>query len=154
MPTTSFAPFNPPKSVYTARPPGAVLLKLNVANLHELEDALNSGLPIESVETLMNQCGIELTTAAALLGMGYSTLKTYRRNRMRLTPEQSARAYRVARIYERAVAVIGSEVDARAWLAEPVLALGNRTPLAAMTSDLGSERVLHILERLDDGVYS
>jgi putative toxin-antitoxin system antitoxin component (TIGR02293 family) len=140
--------------VYEATLPGASLLNLKTRNPHHLEEELEKGLSVKILDTLLETLGVDLETLARLLGTGYSTLKTHKRSRSRLTSEQSSKAYRLARIFERAVEVIGAEDEARSWLGDKVLALGKRTPLEAMTTDLGSERVLHLLERLDDGVYS
>jgi putative toxin-antitoxin system antitoxin component (TIGR02293 family) len=154
MSASSYATFTPPNAVYEATLPGTTLLKLKARNLHQLEEELTKGLNMKALTTLSEKAGTDLKTLASLLGMGYSTLTTLKRTRGRLTPEQSARAYRVARILERAIEVIGSEADVQGWLRDPVLALGKRTPLETMGSAIGSERVLHLLERLDDGVYS
>jgi putative toxin-antitoxin system antitoxin component (TIGR02293 family) len=154
MSASTHPTYTPPEAVYDARLPGASLLGLDVRNLQQLEEELDKGLPIKTLATLMDKAGVDLETLAPVLGTGYSTLRNHRRNRTRLTPEQSAKAYRFARIFERATEVIGSEDDARGWLHEGVLALGKRTPMEAMSSEIGSERVQHLLERLDDGVYS
>lgn len=154
MSVSTHPTYTPPKSVDEARLPGALLLGLKARNLQGLEDELDKGLAITVLDTLTETLGIDLATLASLLGTGYSTLKSHKRTKARLTPEQSAKAYRLARLFERTVEVIGSEDDARGWLHNGVLALGKRTPLEAMTNDLGGERVLHLLERLDDGVYS
>jgi putative toxin-antitoxin system antitoxin component (TIGR02293 family) len=154
MSISTHVTFSPPSAVYEARLPGTTLLKLKARNLQQLEEALNKGLSIKVLDSLAEKAGVDLKTLASLLGTGYSTLKTHKRTKGRLSPEQSAKAYRFARVVERATEVIGSEEDMRAWLRDPVLALAKRTPLETLTSDLGSERVLQLLERLDDGVYS
>jgi putative toxin-antitoxin system antitoxin component (TIGR02293 family) len=154
MSAVTYPTFSPPDAVYEATLPGASLLKLKARNLQGLEEELERGLPVKTLDTLVEKLGIDLETLASLLGTGFSTLKAHKRSRSRLSPEQSAKAYRLARIFERASEVIGSEDEARGWLGDSVLALGKRTPLQAMTTDLGGERVLHLLERLDDGVFS
>jgi putative toxin-antitoxin system antitoxin component (TIGR02293 family) len=146
--------YTPPKEVYDATLPGTSLLKLKAKNLQALESEIDKGLSVKVTDTLTNVLGVSMEGLSGLLGIGYSTLKGKRSEKGRLSPETSSRVYRMARIFERTVEVIGSEKEAKEWLNEPVLALGRRTPLEAMKTDLGCERVEQILERLDDGVYS
>jgi putative toxin-antitoxin system antitoxin component (TIGR02293 family) len=146
------APYTPASAVFDAVLPGAKLLKLKARNVSQLERELDKGLSMKTIESLAAVAQVSLKSLAPILGLGYSTLITYKRKSERLNPEQSARAYHFARILERATEVIGNE--AQQWLSEPVLALAKRTPLETLHSTLGSERVLQLLERLDDGVYS
>ena len=72
----------------------------------------------------------------------------------RLTPTESARAFRLARLLARAKEVFGSGEEARLWLRQTLLAIGNRIPLEAARTEIGAESVLQVLGRLEDGVYS
>ncbi len=147
-----YVPYHPAPADITAVLPGAKLLSLKVSNTQELETKLSTGLPSSLVAKIASICHINQDAMSAILGMGKSTLNSYTRTDKRLPAEQSAKIYRLARVIERTQEVVGT--DAKEWLHSPVLALGNRTPLEALKSDIGAERVLQLLERLDDGVYS
>lgn len=149
-----FQPFVPPAAAVHAAMPGAALLRITARNAGELEAEIERGLPAPVLGWLGQAAGLSLKALAPVLGASYSTLNRHKGRRERLTSDQSSRAYRLSRLVERAFEVIGSEDEARAWLREPVLALGDRTPLDALRTDLGTERVMGLLERLEDGVYS
>jgi putative toxin-antitoxin system antitoxin component (TIGR02293 family) len=148
-----FTIFSPPEAVYHAVLPGATLLNLNVSNVAQLEWELFRGLRVAGVRAMGRRIGIDAKTLGRLLGARHQTLQMRHRSR-RLTTQQSAVAYRLARGFEHAVMLIGSETDAREWLREKMPSLGQRTPLEALATVLGYERVLNLLERCEDGVYS
>jgi hypothetical protein len=50
--------------------------------------------------------------------------------------------------------VLESRGNAVAWLREPSDALGGRSPLAAVASDPGAEKVSNMLYQMEHGIYS
>jgi len=136
--------------------PGAALLGLVARNWLELENALQQGLPPRVIKILKDEVGVTVGEIAPLLGLSPATLhrRTSQKPRKRLDPHESARAYRIARVLARATEVLGSRESARSWLREPLLAIGNRTPLDAIRTESGAELVIQVLGRLEDGVYS
>jgi putative toxin-antitoxin system antitoxin component (TIGR02293 family) len=60
----------------------------------------------------------------------------------------SDRSVRLARILALAVPVLESRANAIAWLREPNDALGGRSPLEAVASDQGAERVSNMLYQM------
>jgi putative toxin-antitoxin system antitoxin component (TIGR02293 family) len=60
----------------------------------------------------------------------------------------------VARILALAVAVLESQKNAVAWLREPSDELGGRSPLAAVASDPGAEKVSNMLYEMEHGIYA
>ncbi|MFU8831137.1 MAG: antitoxin Xre/MbcA/ParS toxin-binding domain-containing protein [Wenzhouxiangella sp.] len=73
--------------------------------------------------------------------------------RLRLTPAQSDRAYRLARVGVHAENVFGDQAIAHAWLQSHNRALG-ATPLALLDTQPGIDQVEIILGRIEAGVYS
>jgi putative toxin-antitoxin system antitoxin component (TIGR02293 family) len=61
---------------------------------------------------------------------------------------------RLARILALAVSVLENRENAVAWLREPRDALGGRSPLAAIVSDPGAEKVSNMLYQMEHGVYA
>jgi putative toxin-antitoxin system antitoxin component (TIGR02293 family) len=61
---------------------------------------------------------------------------------------------RLARILALALAVLESRENAVAWLREPNDALAGRSPLAAVASDPGAEKVQNMLYQMEHGVYA
>ena len=74
--------------------------------------------------------------------------------RSRLTPAESERAVRPARVYAHAVEMIGDEGRAVQWLLTPNRALGSGRPLDRLDTDVGAREVEEVLGRIASGVYS
>ena len=71
-----------------------------------------------------------------------------------LTPSESDRTVRVARVYAGAVEMIGDRDKATEWLNTPNRALGGERPLDQLDTDTGARMVEDILGRIAYGVYS
>jgi len=72
---------------------------------------------------------------------------TYKR-RTRLTPSESERTERLARVIAAAEYVWNDRDDAREWLTKPHPELENRPPLEAALTELGARRAEEVLDRL------
>lgn len=72
----------------------------------------------------------------------------------RLSPVESDRLYRLARIIARTEEVFGSRDKARLWLKEPNRALRLQTPLSLLDTDEGTRRVEDVLIRIEHGVFN
>lgn len=70
-----------------------------------------------------------------------------------LTPDETERGFRVYRVLRRATEVLGSVEAARSWITTTQKALGEKTPLAMLARDVGTEEVLNILTAVEYGVY-
>lgn len=57
-------------------------------------------------------------------------------------------------VWAHAVAVFGSELKARKWLATPLAELKELTPEEVLTKDPGSDEVDAVLDRIEYGVFS
>jgi putative toxin-antitoxin system antitoxin component (TIGR02293 family) len=71
-----------------------------------------------------------------------------------LTPSESDRTVRVARVYANAVEMIGDAEKAIEWLRTPNRALGGERPLDQLDTDVGAQMVDDVLGRIAYGVYS
>lgn len=69
-----------------------------------------------------------------------------------LTPEQSDRLVRVARVLAAAEETFGSREKAGAWLCRPTVALGGERPLHLLDTDEGARRVETLLGRIAHGI--
>ena len=76
------------------------------------------------------------------------------KQRSRIDPAASDRVVRVARILALATYVLENRSHAVAWLREPSDVLSGRTPLQAISSDFGAEKVTNLLHQMEYGVYS
>ena len=146
--------FRPSRRTRDAVMPGAELLGLRSRTPNEVEGELQRGLPLDAITRFRDALGIPEVEFAHLLDFSIATLHRRKSAKQRLKPDESGRLFRLARLLSRALMVLGNLVEARTWLHEPLLAIGNRTPLEAARTELGAELVLQVLGRLEDGVYS
>lgn len=71
-----------------------------------------------------------------------------------LSPEESDRLARVAKIFNEAREVFGSPEKARGWMSTPLAVFEGETPLRRADTSLGATQVEDVLGRIDHGVYS
>jgi len=70
-----------------------------------------------------------------------------------LSAEESDRLYRLARVFEKAAEVFGSETSAASWLREPRAFFQGISPLALLGTDAGTQEVENEIGRIEYGVY-
>ena len=79
---------------------------------------------------------------------------TRRQQQGRLSPDESDRLTRFARIVARAHEIFDDPDKVARWLQRPNRALHNLAPLELFDTDIGTQTVETILGRLESGVYS
>jgi len=121
------------------------------ADLDALIARIEAGFTADSVEALRGRLGLSVEEMAGLLGMSARTLGR-RLEGGKLTAEESDRLYRYARLFERAVEVLGSEEKARRWLKSEQWALGSRVPLNIARYGPGAREITDLLGRIEHGI--
>jgi putative toxin-antitoxin system antitoxin component (TIGR02293 family) len=117
---------------------------------------VREGLPAAALDHVL----AELTPDAGTQAEVYSvvgrarTLQRKRAARQPLSPDESDRLARLARILVRAEETFGNADKARRWLGSANRALDGIKPLTLLDSDAGSLVVEQILGRIEHGVYS
>lgn len=71
-----------------------------------------------------------------------------------LSPDESERVYRLAKITEAAEGYFEDPEAARRWLGHPKVALGGKSPLEFARTAEGAEYVVDLLGRMAHGVVS
>lgn len=129
---------------------GAAILGSRVRSAQDLEAAVVTGLPKRALRLTLARACSSAQHAQTLL---YRVIPeaTYKR-RTRLTPAESERTERLARVIAAAEHVWDSREDAREWLTKPHPELENRTPLEAALTELGARRAEELLDRLFYGI--
>ncbi len=77
---------------------------------------------------------------------------TLERRVTQLTPEESERTERIARLSVHARRALGTEAEARAFMTTPHPELDGRSPVNAARTDLGTRRAEQILNALEYGL--
>ncbi len=128
-------------------------LALTVSEPGDIQERIRRGLPYATFEALMRVLGIRARELAHLLGVASRTLAR-RKNGGELSPVESDRLYRIARIALKAAEVLGTPEKARAWLHRKNRALGGSTPISCLDTGVGERQVEDLLGRIDHGIYS
>jgi putative toxin-antitoxin system antitoxin component (TIGR02293 family) len=119
----------------------------------DLQAAIREGFPQAVVEEVMQAAGLTLKELATSLDLSARSLQR-RRREGRLARYESDRLYRLARIIALAKYYLGGAETATHWLRRPNRALGRRTPLELVDTELGARAVENVLGRIAYGGIS
>lgn len=125
---------------------------VQAGKVEDLIVTLKKGLPISSLNKLCKHMGVSERRLATTVNIAQRTL-TRRKSEGRFRPDESERVLRLARLFERAIEVMGSEQNAQKWFQSPVKGLGGKTPLEFADTEPGAQAVEAMLDRIEDGVF-
>lgn len=114
---------------------------------------VRQGLPSASVDAMVRHTRITQSELAQALDIPERTLARRKREGA-LSPEESAKFVRLARVVERAESVFESADTALDWLQAPNASLAGATPLSLLDTDIGADSVLDTLGRIEHGVFA
>ena len=120
--------------------------------LESLDRMARQGVPRRFVDELAEIFGLQSYDFAPQLHLSDRTLRRYSPDQL-LPPGPSERALQIARVLERTIEVLESCENAVGWLTDMNGAL-ETVPLELLGTAFGAERVLQILGRIEDTVYS
>lgn len=138
-------------STVAAKLGGRSILKHQVRSEMELAALVRAGLPVAALNYF-----VRWITAGELYPLIGSprTLQRKRAAGGRLSPDESDRLARVARLLARAEEALGGAAKGLYWLRRDNRALGGARPLDLLDSDAGALAVERVLGRIEHGVYS
>jgi putative toxin-antitoxin system antitoxin component (TIGR02293 family) len=116
----------------------------------DLVTLVRGGLPVGSVHFLLESGRLTQAELDRLV-LPRKTLAN-RRRLGSLTPDQSDRLIRLARILAAAEETFGSQAKAAIWLRRATSALGGERPLELLDTDEGTRRVEALLADIDHGI--
>ena len=119
----------------------------------KLIEVLRVGLPVQELDDLQASLAVPMEKLVPMLGISKATLHR-RKAGGRLGQAESDRVVRFARLMGKAVEVLESEENARAWLTGPQFGLGGAVPLEYAETEVGAREVEDLLGRIEQGVYS
>jgi putative toxin-antitoxin system antitoxin component (TIGR02293 family) len=119
-------------------------------DLHRLIEA---GLPFRALTEAAKAFGVPTRTMANVVGIPRSTFDR-RKNQQRLSPEESERVYRVARIFALALLAFETPDIAADWIHKPNRALAGEKPIDMLKTEAGAREVENVLGRVIFGGYS
>jgi putative toxin-antitoxin system antitoxin component (TIGR02293 family) len=111
------------------------------------------GFDRRHLEELRTISDLDLDTLARLLGINVRTIM--RKSDLEpFRPETTERMLELLRMYEIGEDTFGNLPAFRSWLASPIPALGNETPLSYLDTGFGIRMVVSELERINHGIFS
>jgi putative toxin-antitoxin system antitoxin component (TIGR02293 family) len=118
-------------------------------------ERVEEGLPLEALERLGKLLSLGSPTETARLLLIPPRTFYHRKKTQRLTPGESDRLLRTARIFGLAADLFGGDRQAaRQWLQTPKTALGDATPLGYAATEVGAREVEDLIGRAEHGVFS
>lgn len=145
MPTA--APSKPDLSAFT-QTHGAEMLGLASG---DLVASVRAGLPMSAFERLRSFLDVPARELGAALSISGRTLAR-RKGQGQLTPEESDRLLRLARLAELALAVFeGDRRRARGWLTRPKPLLSGEAPIERADTEAGAREIEDMLYALEFG---
>lgn len=127
----------------------AELLSVEFSDELNMAEQLVAGLPVEAVNTLA-AAGIKRSEISNLVAPA-RTLQHRQSKGEPLSPEESERALRLARVIAQAETVWGDHDAALAWLRKPLRRFASKAPLDMLHTDVGARLVEHYLIQIDEG---
>ena len=119
----------------------------------DLVEALQHGLPAGATDALLAAGGITAEELYRIV-IPRRTLALRRQKDQPLTPEESDRLARVARVLSTADETFGDPEKAYRWLRKQNRGLGGRVPLELLATEAGARVVEQALERISHGIFA
>lgn len=136
-----------------ARRPGDSL-GVRYDNLLEAARLVEAGLPMSAFVRLQQASGLTLERLKQAVRVSEGSFAR-RKKSGRLSPDESERLLRIARIFERVTGLYdGDQIGAREWLETPIPSLGNERPLDLAQTEPGAREVEDLIGRIEHGVVS
>src|SRR5262245_10361094 len=117
----------------------------------DLHARIREGFPYQALEQIVRRFVLPKAQLSRVLALPPTT-ESRRRREKRLSPLESDRLYRLARVLAHARKTLGGDEAAGQWLRQPNRALGGATPLDRLETELGAHEVQAVLGRLDHGI--
>ena len=129
---------------------GAAVMGANVGSGMDMVRLVRRGLPAGAVQFVLDTGRLTLVEMDQIV-LPRKTLEN-RRKLGTLTPEQSDRLIRVARMLASAEETFGSQQKAGIWLRRQTTALAGERPLDLLDTDEGAREVETLLGRISHGI--
>jgi putative toxin-antitoxin system antitoxin component (TIGR02293 family) len=130
---------------------GSPVLHRSVRSLADLNEVVERGVPKSALRSVARNVFDDPASQRRVM-FRIVPEATYKRRRDRLTPAESERTERVARVIATAMYVWDDRAAARRFLNTPHPELGGRTPLEVAYTELGARQVEELLGRILYGI--
>lgn len=107
----------------------------------------------QAAQVLGKRFHLQKETMRRILGISESTQNRYEKNNPILKPAIADRLSRFERITQQALDLFEDETETQRWLSTPKVELEGKTPLEALSTDLGARKVEEMLYRAEYGIF-
>jgi putative toxin-antitoxin system antitoxin component (TIGR02293 family) len=128
-------------------------LRKEVRSAEDLTKLLREGLPFAALALVMERYGIGRDVACSILHVSRRNFLR-RKEQDKLSPAESDRLVRLARVLAHADRIFERVEDSADWIHTPNLALGKQPPLELLDTDMGVQEVDQVLGRIEHGIVS
>ncbi len=122
--------------------------------LHELIKHLRTGLPATILGEASRYLGVPGAVLYAHLRLGHGAVEGKIGFAGVLSSAESDRMFRLARVVQRAAAVLGDPPSGNAWVRRKIRALGGVCPVSLLDTEAGYELVMDALGRIEHGIFA
>jgi putative toxin-antitoxin system antitoxin component (TIGR02293 family) len=130
-----------------------VLLGLSRFDWAGVIERIERGLPYSSLERLQKNTGFTTEQMIDLLQVPKRTLAR-RKAAGKLSPEESDRLVRLARVYAKALHLFNGDPESTtAWLVHSQRAFDGVPPIEMIRTDVGAQEVETLVGQLEHGVF-
>ena len=130
---------------------GSRVLGKMVKSVLDLNDAVERGLPKATLRIVVQHVFADAADQRALMHRIVPEA-TYKRRRDRLSPAESERTERLARVIAIAEDVWQDSEQARRFLTTPHPEIGGKTPVEAALTELGARQAEEVMARIVYGL--
>jgi putative toxin-antitoxin system antitoxin component (TIGR02293 family) len=117
----------------------------------DLAERVRKGLPFAALGAVMQQYGISRDLVCDILHLSPRNFLR-RKEQRRLSPDESDRLYRLARVLAHADRVFEDPEESIDWMQTPNAALSKQRPLTLLDTDVGVQQVDQVLGRIEHGI--
>ena len=114
---------------------------------------IRRGIPARAIDSVLEVIDLQQAELSRALDIPERTL-IRRKKAGILSPEESEKLLRLARVIERATEVFEDRAAAVDWIKSTNPSLGHATPLSLLDTDLGTGSVIDTLGRIEHGVFA
>ena len=126
---------------------GSRILGKPTTSLLQLNEAVERGLPKSTLRNVARRVFSDAGDQRAIMHRVVSEA-TYKRRKERLSPAESERTERLARVVAMAEDVWQDRGQARRFLTTPHAEMGGKTPLDAALTELGARQAEEVMARI------
>ena len=120
----------------------------------EAAEMIQAGIQFRSIAHFQRASGFTLDRIKGAIRMSEGSFAR-RKQSGRLSPDESERLLRLARIFELATSLFeGDQKGARQWLETPNPSLGDRRPLELLQTEPGAREVEDLIGRIEHGIVT